>query len=287
MVTAQRDITDLNDPYWPRVRRIYIYLWAKGTLDMKWFDVVWFSIFYFFLICVSGLIFRVILRGGIFVVMFILVDKIWPGVVACSLRGIVNDANSSQFLSKCDIYSASDLRIIAFASAFGAIIVFVYPLRKFLDKGFEFVFIASNIFMFGFPMKAIACLAAQEPTLIGMRLDKSYTFQAIIPGMILPHNYDKEIKDLWDVYQNSQSQGEEGILDRYLRDLEKRYLSDHTNDMTSSFTQPKRKILNSSRKPDGAKPKDGPHPVVMIGWIIGILILVGFLQKLFQGLFGA
>ncbi len=30
-----RDVHDPNDPYWPRVRRLHIYLWANGTLAAK------------------------------------------------------------------------------------------------------------------------------------------------------------------------------------------------------------------------------------------------------------
>ncbi len=88
MRKVYRNILDPNDLYWPRVRTLHTYLWAKGTLAAKNLSVVAVS-FVWLLMSVFGTLFSLAWRGALLVGALFLIDWFAPGMVSCVFRKTV------------------------------------------------------------------------------------------------------------------------------------------------------------------------------------------------------
>ncbi len=117
------------------------------------------------------------------------------------------------------------LSLISLAALFVMALVLIYPIRTFLTKIFEIVFMCLNIVFVGYPLKFVAYLASIDPALAGKWLDKSYVFGPLSTVMtdILPSEYKHDYDHLWDVYHRSQSPAHEQELENVLEELEARY----------------------------------------------------------------
>jgi hypothetical protein len=230
MRKRHRDVLDPNDPYWPRVRRLHIYLWANGTLAAKNAYVVFWSLLWL-IFSVLGRIFSLGWRGALLLGMLVLVDRISPGMVSCVFRETIGYEVALFVLSHCTVFDLPDLRLISVAILLVMALALIYPVRTFLAKIFEMVFIVLNIVAFGYPLKFVAYLASQEPTLAGEWFDKSYVLGPISTAMtdIFPPEYKSNLDHLWDVYRQSQSPAHEQALEDLLKKLEARYLDEGGN----------------------------------------------------------
>lgn len=225
MRKGYRDVLDPNDPYWPRVRRLHIYLWANGTLAAKNGYVVAVS-FLWLLLSVFGTLFSLAWRGALLFGALFLIDWIAPGMVSCVFQETVGYQIASSLLSRCRVSDAPYLPLISLVALLVMVLVLTYPIRTFLEKIFEVVFMSMNIIALGYPLKFVAYLASQEPTVAGKWFDKSYIFGPISTGMtdIFPPDYKRDLDHLWDVYRRSQSPAHEQNLEDLLEEFEERYI---------------------------------------------------------------
>ncbi len=219
-----RDVLDPNDPYWPRVRRLHIYLWANGTLAAKNRYVVMAS-FLDLLISSSLTLFSWAWRGALLFVALFLMDWIAPGIVSCVFRETIGYDVALFALSRCTVFDVPYLSLISLAALFVIVLILIYPPRGFLNAIFLAVFHSLNIVALGYPLKFVAYLASVDPTLTAKWFDKSHVFGPITVGMVgvLPHEYKHNDDHLWDVYGRSQSPAHEQELEDLLEELEARY----------------------------------------------------------------
>ena len=84
----------------------------------------------------------------------------------------------------------------------------------------------TNIVALGYPLKFVAHLASQEPTLAGKWFDKSYIFGPLSTGMtdVFPSEHKRDLDQLWDVYRQSQSPAHEHDLEDLLEAFEAKYI---------------------------------------------------------------
>jgi len=225
MRKGYRDILDPNDPYWPRVRRLHTYLWAKGTLAAKNLSVVAVS-FLWLLMSVFGTLFSFAWRGALLVGALFLIDWIAPGRVSCIFRETVGYEIALSELSSCTVLDVPYLSLISLAALLVMALAMIYPIRTFLNKIFELIFMSMNIIFLGYPLKFVAFLASQEPIIVGKWLDKSYIFGPLSTAMtdIFPPDYKRDFDQLWDVYRRSQLPEHEQELEDLLEELEDRYM---------------------------------------------------------------
>ncbi len=225
MRKGYRDVLDPNDPYWPRVRRLHIYLWAKGTLAARSVHVIGVS-FLWLLLAVLGTVFSLVWRGALLVGALFLIDYISPGIASCVFRETLGYEISLSVLSRCTVSDVQALPLISVAALLVMILVLTYPIRRFGEKIAEIVFMAVNIIALGYPLKLIAYLASQEPTLAGAWFDKSQIFGPLSTAMtdIFPPDYKRDSDHLWDVYRRSQSPAQEPHLEELLEKFEARYI---------------------------------------------------------------
>lgn len=229
MRKGYRDLLDPNDPYWPRVRPLHTYLWAKGTLAAKNLSVVAVS-FVWLLMSVFGTLFSLAWRGALLVGALFLIDWFAPGMVSCVFRETVAYEIALSGLSRCTILEVPYLSLISLAALLMMALAVIYPIRAFLDKIFEVIFWSLNIILLGYPLKLVAFLASQEPSVAGRWLDKSIMFGAISTSMssIFPPDYKRDLDQLWEVYLRTQFPEHEQELEDLLEELEDRYLRPST-----------------------------------------------------------
>ncbi len=219
-----RDVLDPNDPYWPRVRRVHACLWANGTLAAKNGRVVMVS-FLWILVSVFGTLFSLAWRGPLLFGSLFLIDWISPGLVSCVFRETIGYEMALFALSDCTVFNVPYLPLISLTALFVMALVLIYPIRTFMAKIFEIVFMCLNIVFVGYPLKFVAYLASIDPTLAGKWLDKSYVFGPLSTGMtdIVPPEYKRDSDHFWDVYHRSQSPAHEQELENVLEEFEARY----------------------------------------------------------------
>ena len=154
-----------------------------------------------------------------------LIDWIDTGMVSCVFRETVGYGIALSALSRCTVSDVPYLPLISFAALLLMILVLIYPIRMFSWKIVEIVFMTANIIALGYPLKFIAYLVSQEPTVAGKWLDKSLIFGPLSTGMtdIFPPDYKRDFDHLWDVYGRSQSPAREQELEVLLRDFEAKY----------------------------------------------------------------
>jgi hypothetical protein len=225
MRRRHRDILDPNDPYWPRVRRLHIYLWAHGTIAASnGYVVLWSCLWMAF--SIFGRLFSLAWRGALLLGALFLIDRAAPGTVSCVFRETIGYEVSLFMLSSCTMFAVSHPRLISLAAILVMILLLVYPIRTFLAKIFEITFMIVNIIALGYPLKLVAYLASHEPTVAGKWFDKNYVFGPISTAMtdIFPPEYKNNLDHLWDVYRRSQSPVYEQDLEDVLEDLEAKYL---------------------------------------------------------------
>lgn len=225
MKARYRDVLDPNDPYWPRVRRLHIYLWANGTLAAKNGYVVLAS----FLDLLTSSLLTLLSwawKGALVFGALFLIDWIAPGIVSCVFRETIGYDVALFALSHCTVFDVPYLSLISFAALFVIILIVIYPPRKFLGDIFSAVFHSLNILALGYPLKFVAFLASADPTpLMAKLLDKSYVLGPITVEMtdLLPHEYKRNLDHLWDVYHRSETPAGEQDLEDLLEELEARY----------------------------------------------------------------
>jgi hypothetical protein len=224
MRKGYRDVLDPNDPYWPRVRRLHTYLWAKGTLGAKSIHVVG-VLFGSLLFAVLAMVFSWAWRGALIFGALYLIDRIEAGMVSCVFRETVGYQFVLSVLSRCTVSDVPHLSIISLAALLLMILVLIYPIRKFAKDIGEIVFMIINIITLGYPLKFIAYLASQEPTLAGKFFDTNYIFVTLTTVMtdIFPPDYKRDFDHLWNVYTRSESPTHEKELEDLLRDFEAKY----------------------------------------------------------------
>jgi hypothetical protein len=228
MRERHRDVLDPNDPYWPRVRRLHIYLWANGTLDAKSANVVFWSVIWL-AFSVFGRLFSLVWRGALLLGALFLIDRAAPETVSCVFRETIGYEVSLFVLSPCTVFAVSHLHLISLASLLVMALLLIYPIRTFLAKIFEIVFMIVNIIAMGYPLKLVAYLTSQEPALAGKWFDKSYVLGPISTAMtdIFQPEYKHNLDHLWDVYRRSQSPAHEQDLEDLLDELEAKYFDEN------------------------------------------------------------
>ena len=219
-----RDVLDPNDPYWPRVRRLHIYLWANGTLAAKNGYVVLAS----FLALLTDSFFTLFSwawRGALLFGALFLIDWIAPGMVSCVFRETIGYDVALFALSHCTVFDVPYLSLISRAALFVIIFILIYPPRRFLKDIFSAVFHSLNIVALGYPLKFVASFGADPTTPVAKWFDESYVFGWITVAMtdLLPHEYKHNLDHLWDVYHRSQTPAHEQDLEDLLEELEARY----------------------------------------------------------------
>jgi hypothetical protein len=225
MRKGYRDVLDPNDPYWPRVRWLHIYLWAKGTLAAKNGHVVGVSLLWL-LLSILGTTISLAWRGALLFGVVFLIDWIAPGKVSCIFLQTVGYEVALSALSRCTVFDVPYLPLISLAVLLVMALALIYPIRTFLEKIFELVFMCVNIVALGYPLKLVAYLASQEPTVAGKLFDKSHVFGPLSTGMtdIFPPECKRDLDQLWDVYRRSQSPVHEQDLEDLLEKFEAKYM---------------------------------------------------------------
>lgn len=222
-----RDILDPDDLYWPRVRRLHIYLWAHGTMAANnGYVVIWSCLWLAF--SIFGRLFSLVGRGALLFGTLFLIDRVVPGTVSCGFRETIGYEAALFVLSHCTVFDVPYLPLISLAAVLVIALLLIYPIRTFLAKILEVVFISLNIIALGYPLKFVAYLASQEPALAGKWFDKSYVFGPMSTAMtdIFPPEYRGNLDHLWDVYRRSQSPAHERDLEDLLDELEGRYFGE-------------------------------------------------------------
>lgn len=224
MKTRYRDVLDPNDPYWPRVRRLHMYLWANGTLATPFGWIVKAS-FIWLLSSLFFSLFSLVWRGALLFGALFLIDWIAPGMASCVFRESIGYEIALFALSHCAVFDVSYLSLISAVALVVMVLVLIYPIRTFLKKILEILFTSMNMMGLGYPLKFFAFLVSIDPALAGKMLDKSYIFSIISAAMpaVFPPEYKDNHDHLWDVYQRSQSPAHEQDLEDLLEELEARY----------------------------------------------------------------
>jgi hypothetical protein len=224
MRMGHRDILDPSDAYWPRVRRLHIYLWAKGTLAAKSIGIVTVSLLWL-LTSILGMLFSWLWRGAVIAGMLSIFDRIVPGLASCAFREIVGYEVALLALSGCTKSSSPNLLLMSFLALLALIVALTFPVRRFLKKIVEIIFMTINIVALGYPLRLVAYLASLEPIAAGKWFDRSYTLGPLSTGMteILPADYRRDLDRLWEAYRRSQSPAHERELEELLRDFEAKY----------------------------------------------------------------
>lgn len=237
MPKGYRDILDPSDPYWPRVRRLHFYLWAKGTLAAKNRAVIGVS-FLWLLVSTFGTFFSLAWRSVLLLGALFLIDWIAPGKVSCVFRETVGYEKALSALSLCTVFDVPYLPLISLAVLFMMVLALIYPIRRFLEKVFEVIFMSLNIIAVGYPLKFVAYLASQEPAVAGKLFDKSYIFGPLSTAMtdIFPSDYKRDLDQLWDVYRRSQSPAYEQDLEGLLENFEAMYMRHQETEMPADLS---------------------------------------------------
>jgi len=225
MRKGYRDLLDPNDPYWPRVRMLHGYLWAKGTLATKNRWVVAVSFLWLFM-TVFETIFSMAWRSVLLVGALFLIDWIAPGKVSCIFRETVSYEIALLGLSHCTIFEIPYFSLISLAALLVMTLAMIYPIREFLNQIFKIIFHSLNIILLGYPLKLVAFRLLWVPSLAGRLLEKSDIFGPVSTAMStsFPPDYKHDIDQLWEVYLRTKFPEHEQELEDLLEELEDRYM---------------------------------------------------------------
>lgn len=224
MRNKYRDVLDPNDPYWPRVRRLHVYLWANGTLAAKNGKVILVSVLWL-LTSVVGTLFSIAWRGALLVGGIYLIEWIVPGMVSCVFRETIGYEMALSVLSQCAVTDVPSLPLISLAVLLVMVLLLIYPVRRFFEKAFEILFMFLNIMALGYPLKFIAFLVSREPTVAGKWFDKSHMLGPLSTAMtgIFPFETKRDLDELWAIYHQSQSPAYEKKLEELLDKFETKF----------------------------------------------------------------
>lgn len=226
MTIARRDILDPNDPYWPRVRRLHVYLWAHGTLGAKTKDLALVA-FFWLAISLLQTLFSLAWRGAVLVGAVLVFDWLAPGMVSCIFYETFGYSTSLNGLSECRLETGNYFPVVAIAMMLLALLALIYPVRRTVNRILEIILMMISVISFGYPIKLVAWFAAQGPEIAGLKFDRSYIFGPLSTGMttVLADEYKQPLERLWQVYEKSQSPDNEPALDDLLRELESKYFA--------------------------------------------------------------
>lgn len=212
-----RDILDPSDPFWPRVRRLHVYLWGKGTANASNFNLVAFSFIWLGLLLL-GTIASLTWRIAIIAFVIFIVDLLYPGIIFCSVKEFPLSYLMGWYLAGCDF--SGKLATVLFPAIFSIIttLFILYPFKRTLDKVVELLFMVINIILLGYPLKWLGWIAFHSPEVAGKYFDKSVGFGSISAGMsgFLPDEENKKLDYLWKIYRKSQTPDYEEELEELL-----------------------------------------------------------------------
>lgn len=217
-----RDVLDPGDPYWPRVRRLHTYFWANGVLrEKKWLLAV--DSFLFLCINIFLTVVSITWRGVLLLGALWIVDWTIPGLVSCVTSGATNYAVPYFASPDCTMINQEYLPLLSMASLTVVVILLIYPIRQFVHKVIEMVFMCVSIITLGYPLRFLAYLAALSPNLAGKWLDKSHVIGPLTFAMSLPTDYQEQMDRLWELFEKSLSPANKSELEEFLKEYEERY----------------------------------------------------------------
>ena len=220
-----RNLTDPNDPLYPKVRKLHLKIWAKGTLESRNIGIVGFC-FMWLLMNIATFAFFLGWRIFAIIASLYVIDLIYPEHVSCLLQDFVGAVWFIEILSPCAFYDYNALYLPKLLMLILVIFLVTFPQKKFAQKVGEILFMFLNIILIGLPLKLIAFLMDKDTSIFESWIDRSYTFGPVSTAMagIFPPPYQYHSDYLWNTYFASNKEDGPEELANVIAEFEKLYL---------------------------------------------------------------
>ena len=219
-----RNLTNPNDPLYPKVRRLHLKIWAKGTLESRNIGIVVFCSMWL-LMNIATFIFFLGWRIIAIIASLYVIDLIYPEHVSCLLPDFFGAKWLIETLSPCAFHDYNALYLPKLLMIVLFVFLVTLPQKKFAQKLGEILFMLLNIILIGLPLKIIALLM-EDTSIFESWIDTSHTFGPVTTAMagIFPSPYQYHSDYLWNVYFASNKENGPEELANVIDEFEKLYL---------------------------------------------------------------